>query len=67
MWVILKILSTKNSVHFDGMLARKVNNAYLNAPCREKIWFDCGTECSENTKNFVWLEKQWSRMEADDM
>ena len=24
-----------------------IGNAYLNAPCREKIWFEGGTECGE--------------------
>jgi hypothetical protein len=23
-------------------------NAYLNAPCREKIWFESGIECGED-------------------
>ena len=25
-----------------------VTNAYLNAPCREKIWFEGGAECGED-------------------
>ena len=25
-----------------------LENAYLNAPCREKIWFEGGTECGED-------------------
>eukprot|EP00956_Cyclotella_meneghiniana_P022806 scaffold43502_cov23-Cyclotella_meneghiniana.AAC.1 len=25
-----------------------IGNAYLNAPCREKIWFKAGIECGED-------------------
>jgi hypothetical protein len=25
-----------------------IGNAYLNAPCREKIWFKAGIECGEH-------------------
>ncbi len=25
-----------------------VSNAYLNAPCRERIWFESGAECGED-------------------
>ena len=25
-----------------------LENAYLNAPCREKIWFEGGAECGED-------------------
>jgi hypothetical protein len=30
------------------VLACDVGNAYLNAPCREKIWFVAGRECGEH-------------------
>jgi hypothetical protein len=34
-----------------------LKNAYLNAPCREKIWFEAGLECGEDRgKN--WATKQ---------
>jgi Reverse transcriptase (RNA-dependent DNA polymerase) len=29
-------------------LCRDLENAYLNAPCREKIWFEGGIECGED-------------------
>jgi hypothetical protein len=28
--------------------ACNITNAYLNAPCREKIWFEGGAECGED-------------------
>ena len=30
------------------VLSCDVGNAYLNAPCREKIWFQAGRECGED-------------------
>jgi hypothetical protein len=36
------LLATLNELH---ILACDVGNAYLNAPCREKIWFQAGREC----------------------
>ena len=30
------------------MMACDLENAYLNAPCREKIWFEGGAECGED-------------------
>ena len=30
------------------IMACDLENAYLNAPCREKIWFEGGAECSED-------------------
>ena len=30
------------------VLSCDIGNAYLNAPCREKIWFKAGPECGEN-------------------
>jgi hypothetical protein len=29
------------------ILACEIGNAYLNAPCREKIWFQAGPECGK--------------------
>ena len=29
------------------IMACDIGNAYLNAPCREKIWFEAGPECGE--------------------
>jgi hypothetical protein len=36
------LLATLNGLH---ILACDIGNAYLNAPCREKIWFQAGREC----------------------
>ena len=30
------------------IMACDLENAYLNAPCREKIWLEGGAECSED-------------------
>jgi hypothetical protein len=30
------------------MFACDIGNAYLNAPCKEKIWFEAGIECGRN-------------------
>ena len=30
------------------LMACDIGNAYLNAPCREKIWFEAGAECGEH-------------------
>ena len=32
------------------ILATDIGNAYLNAPCREKIWFEAGLECGHANK-----------------
>ena len=31
-----------------NMFACDIGNAYLNAPCKEKIWFEAGIECGKN-------------------
>ena len=35
------------------ILATDIGNAYLNAPCREKIWFEAGLECGHASKGKV--------------
>jgi hypothetical protein len=30
------------------IMSCNLENAYLNAPCREKIWFEGGLECGED-------------------
>ena len=30
-----------------------IGNAYLNAPCQEKIWFKSGIECGQSAKGKV--------------
>jgi hypothetical protein len=39
------LLATLNGLK---ILACDIGNAYLNAPCREKIWFRAGRECGED-------------------
>jgi hypothetical protein len=39
------LLATLNGLH---ILVCDIGNAYLNAPCREKIWFQAGRECGED-------------------
>jgi hypothetical protein len=39
------LLAALNGV---DILACDLENAYLNAPCREKIWFEGGKECGED-------------------
>ena len=36
------------ALHDVDVLAIDLENAYLNAPCAEKIWFEGGTECGED-------------------
>ena len=36
------------ALHDVDALAIDLENAYLNAPCAEKIWFEGGTECGED-------------------
>ena len=35
------------------IMACDIGNAYLNAPCREKIWFVAGPECGPDTQGMV--------------
>jgi hypothetical protein len=50
---------SRDSIHFlafliavlndlDILMSCDLENAYLNAPCREKIWFEGGIECGED-------------------
>ena len=36
------------ALHDVDVLGIDLENAYLNAPCAEKIWFEGGTECGED-------------------
>ena len=36
------------SLHVDDITTIDLDNAYLNAPCVEKIWFVGGDECGED-------------------
>jgi hypothetical protein len=43
-----------------NIISCDLENAYLNAPCREKIWFEGGIECGEDQGKAdpdVWLRK----------
>ena len=33
------------ALHDPDVFACDISNAYLNAPCKEKIWFQAGPEC----------------------
>jgi hypothetical protein len=44
----VRILLTIAALNEYDVFACDVNNAYLNAPCREKIWFEGGAECGED-------------------
>ena len=44
----VRILFTAAALNDMDIYACDVNNAYLNAPCREKIWFEGGSECGED-------------------
>ena len=35
------------------MLACDIGNAYLNTPCKEKIWFVSGKECGKENRGKV--------------
>ena len=35
------------------VFACDIGNAYLNAPCREKIWFEAGIECGKSARGKV--------------
>jgi Reverse transcriptase (RNA-dependent DNA polymerase) len=39
------------------ILSCDIGNAYLNAPCREKIWFEAGKECGEDAGKAMILKQ----------
>ena len=41
------------ALNYVDILACDLENAYLNAPCREKIWFEGGPECSEDQEKVL--------------
>jgi hypothetical protein len=43
----IRIAFTVAALNGLDILACHVGNAYLDAPCREKIWFEAGKECGE--------------------
>ena len=44
----VRILLTVAALNDLDVYSCDVANAYLNAPCREKIWFEGGTECGDD-------------------
>ena len=38
-----------------GVMAHEIGNSYLNEPCKEKIWFKAGSECTEHQGKFIIL------------
>ena len=43
----VKIAFLVGAINDLDIMACNIGNAYLNAPCREKIWFEAGPECGE--------------------
>ena len=37
------------------VMACDIGNAYLNAPCKENIWFKSGAECDDHRRNIIIL------------
>ena len=44
----VRIVFTLAAVNDLDVMGCDIGNAYLNAPCREKIWFVAGPECGEH-------------------
>ena len=49
----VRIAFLVTALHDLDILATDIGNAYLNAPCREKIWFEAGIECGQSCKGKV--------------
>ena len=43
-----------------------LENAYLNAPCREKIWFEGGAECSEDQGKVLVVVRAYTDSRVQD-
>lgn len=73
----VRILLTVAAMNELDVFACDVNNAYLNAPCREKIWFVAGPECGADagkvcvvTRALYGLKSSgasWAQMMADTL
>jgi hypothetical protein len=50
------LLATLNGLK---ILACDIGNAYLNAPCHEKIWFQAGRECGEDAGKVIIITKHY--------
>ncbi len=49
----VKIAFLIAAINDINIMACDIGNAYLNALCREWIWFVAGAECGENYKGMV--------------
>ena len=49
----VRIAFTIAALNDLDIMACDIGNAYLNAPCREKIWFEAGIECGQSMKGKV--------------
>ena len=49
----VRIAFTVAALNDLDIMACDIGNAYLNAPCREKIWFEAGIECGQSMKGKV--------------
>ena len=36
------------ALNYLDLMACDIGNEYINAPCKEKIWFNLGSKCGEN-------------------
>ena len=73
----VRILLTIAALNEMDIFACDVNNAYLNAPCREKIWFEGGAECGEDRGKVLVVVRalyglkssgaSWRKMMADSL
>ncbi len=52
-WDSVKIAFLIAALNDINIMACDIGNVYLNAPCREQIWFVAGAECGENYKGMV--------------
>jgi hypothetical protein len=47
-WDSIRIAFLIAALNDIDIMSCDLENAYLNAPCREKIWFEGGLECGED-------------------
>ena len=58
-WLAFTIVALKGV----DVISCDFENAYLNAMCRKKIWFEGGTECGENKgKVLIIVRAVWSQI-----
>ncbi len=49
----MRILFTIASLNDLDVMAADISNAYLNAPCAEKLWVTCGPEFGPSIKGRI--------------